>query len=741
MSIADFKTSLKNSVEKVFSNGWAPYLLTALMITVLVVLSEEQNKKIQLQEMRAQVSHELSLVRARLEGNILSNIQLVRGLVFTLKTEPDMSKERYSELAEQLFKEKSLIKVVAAAPGLINRYVYPDKQYKKILGMDYSKMPTYLSAALEARDKNTVVIAGPHKLQVGGGEGLLVRYPVFVESGNFRSFWGIVSAVINVEKLYKQSGINGSEMAIDVAIFGKDGKGYSGEQFYGDPAMMDDNPVYADVILPNGSWRIAATPKDGWVIPPIELWKGRLFTLFLGALFSLPILMMGRLASRRRQHVKELSEAKSQIEHIALHDALTNLPNRRFFEDTLAELEFNGNEEFALIVVDLDRFKEVNDTFGHAAGDKLLLHSADVLRSSVSSGDFIARVGGDEFMIISRSQDVKSHAKFLADLIIERMEIPFLYDGHECRIGVSIGIATNDQEDISKEQLLVNADLALYLAKSKGRNRYEFFTEQLHELSVSKKQISDDLLRGIEQGEFIAFYQPQLDARNMNVCGVEALVRWIHPQKGTITPDRFLPIADELGVTSKIDEIIFKQALSDMARWDRLGLDIPKISVNVSQQRLYDEQLINTLGQLAIVPGRLSFELVESIFLDEDDGDVLNNIQTIKDMGISIEIDDFGTGYTSLVSLLKIKPARLKIDRQLIGPSVDAGGPRQMVKSIIEIGKTQNVEIVAEGVETFDHTKLMQELGCDILQGYAFARPMPAVELEAFVSEQFKKAV
>jgi EAL domain-containing protein (putative c-di-GMP-specific phosphodiesterase class I) len=248
--------------------------------------------------------------------------------------------------------------------------------------------------------------------------------------------------------------------------------------------------------------------------------------------------------------------------------------------------------------------------------------------------------------------------------------------------------------------------------------------------------VADEILNGLERNEFIAYYQPQFDAHSHDVVGVEALARWNHPTQGIKGPDSFLPVAEDLNVVATIDRLILEQSLAALKRWDAMGLNVPRASVNVSLKRLHDEDLINGLRHLDITPGRISFELVEAIYLDEGDAIVGWNIEQIKELGIDVEIDDFGTGYASIVSLQKLRPKRLKIDRQLVHPILVDMAQRQLLTSIIDIGKSMGIEVVAEGVETMEHAAILRDLGCDILQGFAFARPLSAANLEAFLTKQ-----
>ncbi|CAN7197143.1 bifunctional diguanylate cyclase/phosphodiesterase [Neorhizobium sp. LjRoot104] len=423
----------------------------------------------------------------------------------------------------------------------------------------------------------------------------------------------------------------------------------------------------------------------------------------------------------------ELELAKSRIEHNSLHDPLTLLANRRKLDmelDRLSRSSHSERQKFSILHLDLDRFKQINDTLGHAAGDAMLVHASRILSRNVRGSDIVARIGGDEFVILATGNSSSEEIGQLAQRIIAEFHQPIDFEGFACRCGVSIGIAQASGMNVDARRTLVNADIALYRAKGMGRNRYEFFTQNLQAEIVSHKRTADEVLAGIDNDEFITFYQPQFDARTSQLTGVEALIRWNHPHHGILAPDRFLKIAEDLNVSAALDHIVLQTVLKDKMRWAALGVRVPKVSVNVSSKRLHDETLIDTLQTLAITPGEISFELVESIFLDESEASAAGNLERIKELGIDIEIDDFGTGHTSIVSLLKLKPKRLKIDRQLVMPILTSPQERALVRSIIDIARSLGVETVAEGVETMQHASLLRELGCDLLQGYAFARPL-----------------
>ncbi len=423
---------------------------------------------------------------------------------------------------------------------------------------------------------------------------------------------------------------------------------------------------------------------------------------------------------------RELEEARIRIEYNALHDYLTDLPNRRYLDQILADDPTLN----AILHLDLDRFKQINDTLGHQAGDAMLTHAAAILRSHADQDDFIARIGGDEFVILCRRGRSLDELGDLAARIVHAFRRPIPYDGQLCRLGASIGIAWRGESDTDPKQLLMNADIALYRAKSLGRDRFEAFSEQIQNQILSAKRTGDDIRQAIEEGQFVPYYQPQFDARSLELTGVETLVRWDHPERGILAPIHFLKVAEEINALPAIDKNIVEMAYADFEAWRRAGLVVPKISVNVSSRRLRDQSLISDLRAMRIPPGVMSFELLESIFLDDLEDEIAETIAALNALGIEVEIDDFGTGHASIIGLLNLNPARLKIDRALVGPITEGAKQAKLVRAIIDIGHSLNIKVVAEGVETWDHAAILRDLGCDILQGYALAKPMSRQDFE-----------
>jgi diguanylate cyclase len=422
-----------------------------------------------------------------------------------------------------------------------------------------------------------------------------------------------------------------------------------------------------------------------------------------------------------------LEESNARIEHVADRDYLTGMPNRRLLDKRLAELPTDrGVSMLAVLHLDLDQFKQINDSHGHTAGDAVLRAASLRIAAAIPANGMAARVGGDEFVIVLINFAGLAELKAIVEDVQRRLRKKIRFGQEMLQSGASIGVSWSSNR--RARNLLAESDLALYQAKKLGRNRIEFFSRQLQEDLRGKRRLAEDLAQALEQGQIVPYYQVQLDARTREITGLEALARWNHPEKGLLAPSVFLRIADEYGLSAEIDAAILQRALEDRVVWQAMGCSVPRIAVNISPARLADPALLDKLRRLAIPPGAIVFELVETIFLDDCDDKFLANIDLIKQMGIDIEIDDFGSGHASLIGLVRLKPKRLKIDRQLVTDVVESAEQRRVVGSIVEIAKALDVEVIAEGVETEAHAVTLSWLGCDSLQGFALGYPSSAAE-------------
>ncbi|AJY46564.1 sensor domain-containing protein [Martelella endophytica] len=438
----------------------------------------------------------------------------------------------------------------------------------------------------------------------------------------------------------------------------------------------------------------------------------------------------------------ELERARYDVENAALHDYLTALPNRRFLEEELARrIEIESTSGFALMLVDIDAFKLVNNTYGLSGGDSVLNHVAQVLLHVSKHNDFVARIGADEFVLVSSYECGTDALESTARRILLEISKHFEIDGTRCKISACIGVATVEQSvEKTASGLLKESDIAVRRAKSEGPNRIVFFERGLQAAAVASRAPADALIEAVENDAFVPFYQPQYDARTRTLAGVETLARWRRPDGTFGEPGSFIPLAETLNLMTLIDTSILRQALNDYGRLSQLGIAPPRLSLNLSPRRLSDPALIASLQEIDLLPeGRLAFELLESIFLDDQDDVSAYNLREIRRLGIDIDVDDFGTGYTSISGLLKVMPNGLKIARELVLPLVLSREQRAIIKSIVDIGRALDIRVIAEGVETEQHADILTELGCDTLQGFWLARPMPYEALSALLVDENAK--
>lgn len=458
-------------------------------------------------------------------------------------------------------------------------------------------------------------------------------------------------------------------------------------------------------------------------------------------LFELNVQLMGLnegLESLVRERTAALKKSIARIEqqhqnaeYMARHDPLTELPNRRFITDFLNE-KLENWQGASLLYIDLDRFKQINDAFGHPAGDALLKEVANRLKEYAPKGSITARIGGDEFVILVPPKCGNDVAIELAEKIVTMLPEPVHFEGSILRFGASVGIANNHPNHNTHEDLMIEADLALYGAKEAGRGRAILFTKEMRETCQNRKQLSDNLIVALEGDQIRPVYQPRICTETGNIVCLEALARWYHPEHGTLDPDNFLSIAEDIGRLAEIDEIILQYALQDIKKWDKMGLHIPRVSVNVSGRRLMQPDLFERLDRLQIPVERISFELVESVFFDSADQAILDRLDGIRSRGIRIEIDDFGSGHASINGLLVVRPSALKIDRHLVAAALDSTELVDLLKAVISIGNALGIEVVAEGVETISQIEMCSVMGCHQLQGYGISLPVPALEIFDF---------
>ncbi|WP_184456960.1 bifunctional diguanylate cyclase/phosphodiesterase [Rhizobium aethiopicum] len=726
-------------------SAFAPALFAAIIAVIVVWVATNWRLERSLADERSVVAGELATISSRLQTNLNSNVKLLQGLAAGISVDPAMGQNGFSKLAARILQPDSQLRSFAAAPDMVVSWVYPEKGNERAIGLDYRKNEKQRAAAMLARNTHNIVLTGPVEL-VQGGMAFVVRYPVYITDGNSEIFWGLLSGIIDIPRLYGDSGLRSTDLEIAISTVPEPES--PKQVFLGSLETFQRKPVVANVDMTYGRWTLAARPKHGWGrnngIGAFEFYASLLAFCVVA-----PIVWIGFLTRSRqrtieklRLHKKKLVRARQRLEYLSLHDALTGLPNRRFVDQMISQPPRPAPEDCLILIhIDLDRFKEINDTKGHAGGDIVLQTTALRLADLAGLNDVAARIGGDEFIFASWSANPEPKATELAKQIVDALQRNIFIDGAAHVVGASVGVAwETDPSRRDLGQLLLNADLALYEAKKAGRGRAAIFTEELRSAAIHSKELADEFNQALERDELVAFFQPQFDANTLAIAGVEALARWDHPRRGLLGPAEFLDAAERLGRSGDMDRLILQKALFELTRWDSLGLQIPRVSVNISARRLAQANLLAELSALPTARGRLCFELLETISFDELQPALNEVIPAIKALGIEIEIDDFGTEHASIVSLLRFEPRRLKIDREIIKPIIDSPSQRRLVSSIIEIGRSQNIDIVAEGVETMEHAKILKDLGCHLLQGYALARPMTSEQLIELCSRKDKRA-
>ena len=443
------------------------------------------------------------------------------------------------------------------------------------------------------------------------------------------------------------------------------------------------------------------------------------------------------------EDITDRKQVELQLVHDAFHDPLTGLPNRALFIDRLDHLLVRATrrteQHFAVLFLDLDRFKVVNDSLGHLKGDQLLMAIAQRLRFCVRPDDTVARLGGDEFTILLEDLSHPADATRVANRILEALKDPVDLDGVDIYTSASIGIALGSPDYEKSIDLLRDADAAMYYAKSLGRSRYELFDSTMHVEAMSRLQLEIDLRRAIDNQEFTIHYQPIISLRHGEVAWFEALVRWNHPRRGLVSPGQFIPLAEETGLIVSIDRYVLRQACRQMRLWLEQFPNDDRISVgvNLSGKQFNDPDLPTFVERVLTEEGidgqRLRLEITESMVMD-DVNLARTTLSRLHDLGVHVHMDDFGTGYSSLSVLHSFSLNKLKIDRSFVSRMGPEGRRDEVVLAIVAMAHSLGLEVIAEGIETADQHDRLCEMGCDFGQGYFFSRPVPTNEVDTMLT-------
>ena len=436
---------------------------------------------------------------------------------------------------------------------------------------------------------------------------------------------------------------------------------------------------------------------------------------------------------RYKEQLESLLEQRTaEVDWLAYYDTVTQLPNRALFEDRLKQamaIAKAADHSLGVLFISLDQFKKVNDSLGHGPGDMLLREFAERLKSCISKSDTVARFGSDEFALLrSRIDGTKDVIETIA-LLSQVLKFPFDLPGHELFATASVGVSLFPLDGEDCQTLLKNAGAALYKAKKSGGANYQFFTADMHELATRRLALETNLRRAIQNQEFLLHYQPRVSVDSLSITGVEALVRWQHPQLGLVSPSEFIPLAEDTGLIVPIGEWVMREACLQGKRWQDQGFAPIQIAVNISGRQFHDRDLSQTviriLEETGLSPKYLDLELTESSIMQSAEF-ASEMLSRLKSMGINISIDDFGTGFSSLASLKRLPIDALKIDRSFVRDATSDPDDAALVMAIITLAHNLRLRVVAEGVETEDQLRFLQLLRCDEIQGYLFSKPLPA---------------
>ena len=447
------------------------------------------------------------------------------------------------------------------------------------------------------------------------------------------------------------------------------------------------------------------------------------------------------LLLRSMQYSIERKRYQEQLEFQANYDALTGLPNRNLLHDRLKQSVFAQRfvRSIGVVFIDVDHFKFVNDSLGHNTGDKLLQRVAERLSQSVRDGDTVARLGGDEFILILNDQTGEEFIYRAMQRIISRVAEPIVLDGNELLVTCSAGVSLYPQDGRDVETLLKNADAAMYRAKEKGRNNFQFYTAEMNLQVNERLQTEASLRRALERREFEIYYQPRIDVKSGRLVGCEALLRWQHPERGLQLPERFIGLAEETGLIVPIGEWVLKNACAQAKAWQKSGSPVA-VSVNLSMRQFKQDALVDAvdaaLREAGLAPHLLELELTESLVMHDSDL-AIRVLARLREIGVEISVDDFGTGYSSLSYLTRLPISALKIDQSFVQAIHGARGANEgiVAQAIISLGHNLKLKVVGEGVETEPQFRFLETHGCDEVQGYYFGKPLPVPEFESFLED------
>ena len=644
--------------------------------------------------------------------------------------------ENFNAYAKNIFDSLNGISNLQLAPNGIVQHIYPLEGHEKAIGHNILKDDKRRDDATLAVTNRELTLAGPFKL-VQGGTAVVGRNPIFLKNSDEKEiFWGFASVVIFLDDLLS---------ATDLDTLKAKGYHYQLSNIHGNTenifAQSHSDMGSAETIIqhklavPNGNWllRVGREPEP-WNHIALGL------QILLAVCLSALIAHIANTLLRRPIQLQQLVDEKTEALHkLAFYDPLTKLCNRRLFNDLLTRMiattERNGTQ-MALLYLDLDDFKRINDSLGHESGDQLLKVVGDRLSATVRKSDVVARIGGDEFCMLLPNIQSSTNAAKLAEKILNAIEKPIKLGTHSVRVTPSIGITIAPEDGTNSATLLKNADMAMYSAKENNRNNYQFFSSELNTRALERLILEKELTQAVENNEFVLHFQPQVCLDTRKTKRVEALVRWQHPHKGFLPPGAFIQFAEDSRLIIPIGAWVLEQACLQLKQLDKSDLTV---SVNLSPRQFADPNLLNTIKKALTNSGlegsRLELEITETALMKNMENGI-DTLEKIKALGIMVAIDDFGTGYSSLSQLKNLPADTLKIDREFIKDITESEDNLVITEVIINVGHKMGLTVIAEGVETEEELEIITKMKCDMAQGYFFSKPVDLETLKNYLATE-----
>jgi len=728
------------------ANIWIILACVTLFLGSLIGLFTNAYRDRLVQEIHHNAAYELAANAAALSTAINSKLQLTNGVKAFVLNElahsSTLSRSHFDTFAGVFVEKIPGIRNVSIYPNGIAEYVYPLAGNENVVGMDLFRHPdpSVRENAEETRSTDEMTILGPVAL-MQGGIGLLSRQSVYVDD----RFWGFVSVVLDISPLLQEADLFNGDKGIDFTVRA------NGRILMGDPELFENPGLLQLVELPDGQWEIAAVPNRSrlnLVATKIHVIQAACAVSLLLIVYFLYVQLTQKARLRllveertRKLEItnRQLETAFHELSAAAYRDAVTGMRSRAYFNehltDRIAECRLTG-EKLALLYLDLDHFKMVNDSLGHIYGDLLLKEVARRLSDTLRNGEVISRIGGDEFTIIVPSVKDGAQVKQIARQIRELFQQPYLLKGSEYFVTTSIGIALYPEHAQDDATLIRNADLSMYRAKEEGKNLFRFYDPAMNPNAEETMKIMLGLRRALEENEFTVHYQPQVEARTGKLIGLEALIRWEHSERGLIPPNNFIPIAEETGLILPIGEKVLSMVCAQSIAWQRAGIPPIRIAVNLSARQFAQEDLAERINGIlerhGLDPKYIELEITENTAMKDDMQSALNEL---RERGFTISIDDFGTQYSSLNYLKRLPVDKIKIDRSFVSGIGRDRKDEAIIVAMLQIASRLNLTVIAEGVETNEQLTFLRDNNCHEIQGFIFSKPQPGERIAPMLAQ------